>query len=187
MSNYGIASTNGVTNTYGQIAMAEPGNRQITIDYIGVNLLTGEVGSVEDALLTVGVDKALSTTPYNMTDDAVKYEYYANKGTMNPESSIVILGKYSETGLSYEAVGENIKATYFNLKNWDEVAAELGKENMWNVNKMFLSNQLKEGKTFILTHDLATATGYFKQEVNFLEQEGFKFVKEESMWKAIKN
>ena len=94
MSNYGIASTNGVTNTYGQIAMAEPGNRQITIDYIGVNILTGEVGSVEDALLTVGVDKALSTTPYNMTDDAVKYEYYANKATMNPESRTVILGKY---------------------------------------------------------------------------------------------
>lgn len=58
---------------------------------------------------------------------------------------------------------------------------------MWNINETFLSNQLKEGKTFILSHDPATATGYFKQEVNFLEQKGFEFIKEGSTWKAIKN
>ena len=37
-----------------------------------------------------------------------------------------------------------------------------------------------------LSHDSLKATGYFKNEVNFLKENGFKFIKEGKYWKVVK-
>ncbi len=72
------------------------------------------------------------------------------------------------------------------MKNWDEASGVLGAENMWNVNKAFIEQQLLKGKDFILSHDPLKATGYFAKEVELLTEKGFTFIRNGELWKAVK-
>ena len=99
----------------------------------------------------------------------------------------MMLGKYNQDGISYiEAAGN--KHTYFNLgdKGWNEALNKVGESNMWEINKKFLERQLQQGKSFYLSHDPMKASGYFQKEVNFLKDNGFKFIKDGDFWKAVK-
>ncbi len=101
-------------------------------------------------------------------------------------NSIEVIGKFNADGVSYVEVAKMRGATYFQLENWDDVATIIGEENMWNINELFLKQQMLEGKTFFLSHNPAKATGYFAQEVNFLKSNGYRFIKERSLWRAVK-
>ena len=114
------------------------------------------------------------------------YRKYAIEATVNSSSDIVVLGKFYRTGLSYDDVAEALKATYFNLPNWDEVEALLGKQNMWNINAKFLYDQILQDKTFILTHNPNKATGSFLKECQMLVFYGYEFVRDGDFWKAVK-
>ena len=99
----------------------------------------------------------------------------------------MMLGKYNQDGISYiEAAGN--KHTYFDLgdKGWNEALNKVGESNMWEINKKFLEQQLQQGKSFYLSHDPMKASGYFQKEVNFLKDNGFKFIKDGEFWKAVK-
>jgi hypothetical protein len=110
----------------------------------------------------------------------------AKLATINDFSDEVILGKFSRTGLSYTKIAEARKSTYFNLENWNAVSKKIGKKKMWEINKLFLEQQIAKGKNFLLTHDPAEATGYFLEEVNFLKTKGYTFIKDGEFWKAVK-
>ena len=115
------------------------------------------------------------------------YQTYAEKATKNANSTSVMLGKYNQDGISYiEAAGN--KHTYFDLgdKGWNEALNKVGESNMWEINKKFLEQQLQQGKSFYLSHDPMKASGYFQKEVNFLKDNGFKFIKDGEFWKAVK-
>ena len=115
------------------------------------------------------------------------YQTYAEKATKNANSTSVMLGKYNQDGISYiEAAGK--EHTYFNLgdKGWNEALNKVGESNMWEINKKFLERQLQQGKSFYLSHDPMKASGYFQKEVNFLKDNGFKFIKDGEFWKAVK-
>lgn len=114
------------------------------------------------------------------------YSNYAKQATKNPNSMEVVLGKYNQGGVSYTKVAEQRGATYFQLDNWDNVVKNVGEKNIWNINEAFIRQQASAGKTFILSHDPAQATGYFAKEVNLLKDMGYSFIKEGSVWRALK-
>ena len=98
----------------------------------------------------------------------------------------VVLGKYNQGGVSYVNVANSRGATYFQVDDWDGLVNSVGGEqNVWNVNQAFLQQQLDAGKSFILSHDPATATGYFLKEVNFLQNNGFQFIQDGPLWRAV--
>lgn len=111
---------------------------------------------------------------------------YAKQATKNPNSMDVVLGKFNQGGVSYTKVAEQRGATYFQLDNWDNVVKNVGEKNIWNINEAFIRQQASSGKTFILSHDPAQATGYFAKEVNLLKDMGYSFIKEGSVWRALK-
>lgn len=129
------------------------------------------------------------TTP--VTNNANKitdnlYYNYANQATKNPYSKEVVLGKYNQGGVSYTRVAEQRGATYFQLDNWDNVVKEVGENNIWRINESFIRQQASAGKSFILSHDPAQATGYFAKEVKLLRDMGYSFVRDGSVWRAVK-
>lgn len=115
---------------------------------------------------------------------------YAKESTHNDSSDMVILGKYnnSELGQSYIDTAIEYEATYFNMSNYDEVAAENDDDFMWSINEAFLSDQLSRGKNFYLTDNPNTATGAYAKEVKWLKDHGYRFEYNSvnGLWKAVK-
>ena len=71
------------------------------------------------------------------------------------------------------------------MNDWNGISDQIGLDNMWNINKEFLNQQISQGKQSYTTHDPFEATGYFKNEVDFLEIKGYTFEKEGDLWKAV--
>lgn len=114
------------------------------------------------------------------------YEEYAKEATKNSSYNTVVLGKYDEGGVSYVEVAKKYKVTYFQLSNWNEVQNTVGEENMWNINQQFLEQQMSQGKSFILSHNPYTANGYYGNEAQWLTNNGYRFVQEGNIWRAIR-
>ena len=131
-----------------------------------------------------GYGYSLSNTHKNTSTP--NYGNYAKKATHNPNSSEVVLGKYNSNGVSYVDVAKQRNATYFSMSNWDSVSKEVGADNMWKINESFLQQQIASNKSFILSHNPNTATGFFAQEVDFLIKNGFRFIQDGDFWRAIK-
>ena len=98
----------------------------------------------------------------------------------------MVIGKFAETGQSYQKVAAHLDATYFKVENWRELSQTLSKEELWQINKAFLSQQIKAGKQVILSSDPATATGTFPREVQYLKDLGYHFVKDGWVWEAVR-
>jgi len=111
---------------------------------------------------------------------------YAIQATNNPNSSKIVLGKTNEGGVGYIQVAKDKNATYFNLDNWDHLAKNMTRDEMWEINKTFLIQQLAKGKEILFSHNPNTATGAFLREVEFLKKRGFSFKKIDGTWKAVK-
>lgn len=116
------------------------------------------------------------------------YSEYAKDGTHEGVTNIVMLGKYKKNDTSsYERVARSRDATYFELENWNNVESKVGKENMWNINKVFLDQQWEAGKEFYFSHDPWKADGYYQEEVLYLIDLGVTdFVKDGDLWKAVR-
>jgi len=157
--------------------------------------LIGGPGTVEKIVTESAIGKGIQKGVDKAVDFLTKkpevtsgYEQYAIEATKNTNSNTVMLGKYSQDGISYINEAQIKGSTYFDLgtKGWNEAVSKVGEQNMWEINRKFLEQQIQQGKEFYLSHNPETATGYFKQEVDFLMKNGFKFIKEGSYWKAIK-
>lgn len=137
--------------------------------------------------MTFGIDAIiLGNAAFPPTGDPISYSEYAKQATKNPSSDIVVLGKFNEGGVSYVKVAEKYNATYFQLDNWEEVQGIVGKENMWNINQVFLEQQMSQGKSFILSHNPYTATGYYANEIQWLQHQGYTFIQNGDIWRTIR-
>ena len=72
------------------------------------------------------------------------------------------------------------------MKNWNQVTKGMTDAQIWKINEPFLRQQLSAGKQVILSHNPATATGFFAKEVTYLEQLGYRFVQDGWVRKAVK-
>ncbi len=88
-------------------------------------------------------------------------------------------------GKLYTKVAAHYRATYFKLDNWRQITKNLDNDEIWKINEAFLDQQIRAGKQIILSHDPSKATGFFLKEVSYLEDAGFKFIKDGWVWKAV--
>lgn len=114
------------------------------------------------------------------------FQDIATQATRNPESKMLVLGKYAQDGKSYVKVAAHFKATYFKVENWGTVTKGLSVSETWKINEAFLKQQLQLGKQIILSHNPGTATGFYRQEIDFLRALGYRFVQDGWVWRAIK-
>ena len=122
--------------------------------------------------------------------EAEEYAFNAIKGPDNADS--VVLGKYeSGSPTSYDSVAKDIDAQYFNLDNWNELSSKYTREEIWKINERFLDIQTSSGREIYLSHNpfeelVKTQSTYYKQEINYLLNNGYHFVKEGDLWHAIR-
>jgi hypothetical protein len=107
--------------------------------------------------------------------------------TNNPNSRIVVIGKNTPYSNSYQRVAQRRGATFFEVDEatWNSWERLYGRDNIWYINEQFMRTQLAQNKTFILSHDPNTATGFFLREVNFLRANGFHFIPDGDVWLAV--
>ena len=72
-------------------------------------------------------------------------------------SNEVVLGR---SGV-YEKFAEGKGATYFKMPDAEWIKLSQNSRTVWNINKAFLRQQLKAGKTFIMASNPVTAGGYY--------------------------
>ena len=116
----------------------------------------------------------------------VDFDDLARQATNNADSDTVLLGKYWQDGVSYVEVATDLGTTFFQLENWDAIQNQIGQNNMWFINERFLHQQLQQGQSFLLSHNPHTATGFFAQEVQWLIEQGFRFIQEGNIWRAVR-
>ncbi|GLS13041.1 DUF637 domain-containing protein [Hydrogenophaga electricum] len=115
----------------------------------------------------------------NLYDDRVRQ--LAAEAANNVDAKIVVLGKYIPNNpASYEQVARAQGATFFELpgRTWDDAVNQLGRDNVWQVNKRFLDNQIEQGKSFVFTaNPSALNAGYFtKLEYEYLLSKGYSVI-----------
>ncbi|UFH58041.1 hypothetical protein [Sulfurovum mangrovi] len=172
----------------------------------------GEAASITASVLMPGAvegTKALKKGLNNAVEDGVnidaKYvdgdgsggaiisdiEKLANDATHNPDADTVVLGKYiPDSDQSYEKIADSMDATYFELpgSSWDDAVSKYDYDNMWEINKQFLDNQINEGKEFIFTvNPTDIPEGKFtRMEYDYLKSQGYSLNKEGDIYRAIK-
>jgi filamentous hemagglutinin len=90
----------------------------------------------------------------------------------------VVLGKYIPgSSASYAAVAQARRSTYFSMSDWAQVKGQLGEDQMWNINKAFMDQQMAQGKKFLFTSDpsLAPSNSYTALERRHLLDSGYSF------------
>ncbi|MFC0350701.1 hemagglutinin repeat-containing protein [Undibacterium danionis] len=159
-------------------------------------VVAGKVTSAGASKLSEVETKALAAKMNNFYRDGTSPELVqktfnqaALSSTHNATSSEVVLGKYiPNSSQSYEAVAEARGATYFSMSDWSVVQGQLGADQMWNINKAFLDQQIAQGKKFLFTADPSASTaGYFtKLEYQHLINNGYRVIKDGGYYRAIK-
>ena len=117
------------------------------------------------------------------------FDDVARKATRNADSDRVVLGHFSREGASYQKVAAHYKATYFKVDDWSTVTKNLSQDEKWLINETFLTQQLRQGKRVLFSHDplKARAGSFFEREVTFLRDLGYSFrQKNEWTWEAVK-
>lgn len=163
-------------------------------------ILKGEVADVaDDALKNVKESKILTTS------EAEEYAFNAIRGS--DKADIVVLGKYdsvkNDTGeaildaygktipsdKSYNVIAENMNTQYFELDNWDDLTKVYSDEEIWKINERFLDIQTSSGRDIYLANDPSKYLGentYFAKELQYLQENGYTFVKEGEYWHAVR-
>ena len=122
------------------------------------------------------------------TAEAEEYAFNAIKG--REKSETVVLGKFEKgSNSSYDVVAQDIDAQYFNLDEWDELAAQYSNDEIWKINERFLDIQTSSGREIYLSHDPALFEGdgsFYSKEIQYLYDNGYKFIKEGDLWHAVR-
>jgi len=104
------------------------------------------------------------------------FDQAAVSSTHNAGAQEVVLGRYiPDSSESYDAIARSRGATYFSMSDWSAVQGQLGADQMWNINKAFLDQQITQGKTFVFTAnpELAPVGSYTAKEINHLKSKGY--------------
>jgi filamentous hemagglutinin len=75
--------------------------------------------------------------------------------------------------------------------SWSSVQGQLGGDNMWNINRAFLDQQISQGKSFIFTSDptilaKTNPTSFTAREYNHLIANGYIIEPTGGMYHATK-
>ena len=121
-------------------------------------------------------------------DEAEEIAFNSTQGRNNAES--VVLGKYGDGGpTAYTNVAKDMDAQYFQLDNWDELAAKYSDDEIWKINQKFLDIQTSSGREIYLSHDPKLYKGdgsFYSREIQYLIDNGYKFVDEGGIWHAVR-
>ena len=102
----------------------------------------------------------------------------------------VVLGKYGDGGpTAYASVAKDMDAQYFQLDNWDELAARYSDDEIWKINEKFLDIQTSSGREIYLSHNPEEYLGkeqFYSRELQYLLDNGYKFVDEGGIWHAVR-
>ena len=102
----------------------------------------------------------------------------------------VVLGKYGDGGpTAYTSVAKDMDAQYFQLDNWDELAARYSDDEIWKINEKFLDIQTSSGREIYLSHNPEEYLGkeqFYSRELHYLLDNGYKFVDEGGIWHAVR-
>lgn len=80
-------------------------------------------------------------------------------------------------------------AQYFNLDDWDELSSMYSPDEIWKINEKFLDIQTSSGREIYLSHNPSEYIddgSYYSQEIKYLIDNGYSFVKEGDIWHAIR-
>lgn len=80
-------------------------------------------------------------------------------------------------------------AQYFNLDKWDELSTQYSKDEIWKINERFLDIQTSSGREIYLSNNPAEFLGdgsYFSREIQYLIDNGYRFVQEGEVWHAVR-
>jgi len=117
------------------------------------------------------------------------FESTARNATRNPHSDKLVLGHYAHEGSSYQKVASHYEATYFKVENWNEVTKGLSQDEIWRINEIFLTQQLRQGKQVLFSYDPLKAKpgSFFEKEVYFMQELGYRFQqKNQWTWEAVR-
>ena len=102
----------------------------------------------------------------------------------------VVLGKYGDGGpTAYASVAKDMDAQYFQLDNWDELAARYSDDEIWKINEKFLDIQTSSRREIYLSHNPEDYLGkgqFYSRELQYLLDNGYKFVDEGGIWHAVR-
>ena len=140
---------------------------------IGKDLITGEAFNAIQ-----GADKADTVVlgKFDALKDANENFVYDANGNLIP------------TDKSYNKVAEQMGAQYFQLDNWDELAAKYDDNEIWKINEKFLDIQIASGREIYLSanpEEFIDGTSFYSKELQYLEKHGYHFVKEGDIWHAV--
>lgn len=117
------------------------------------------------------------------------FDDIASRSTKNAESKSLVLGHFSQDGISYQKVAAHYKASYLKIDNWSSVKKGLSAEEAWQINETFLIQQISQGKQILFSHNpLSPRVGsFFEKEVDFLKDLGYRFErKNQFTWEAVR-
>ena len=121
-------------------------------------------------------------------EDAENIAFDAIHGPNNADA--VVLGKYGDGGpTAYTSVAKDMDAQYFQLDNWDELAARYSDDEIWKINEKFLDIQTSSRREIYLSHNPEDYLGkgqFYSRELQYLLDNGYKFVDEGGIWYAVR-
>nr|VFK06727.1 MAG: filamentous hemagglutinin [Candidatus Kentron sp. LPFa] len=137
----------------------------------------------------VNVAKGTTKVDDVVTRGANWFDDVAQKATRSPNSKKVVLGHFSREGTSYQKVAKHYDASYFKLEDWKSVTKGLTQDEIWQINETFLTQQIRQGKQILFSHNplKAKAGSFFEREVDFLRELGYTFKKKNQWtWEAVR-
>ncbi len=74
------------------------------------------------------------------------------------------------------------------MNDWDNVQNLIGADEMWNINKAFLDQQMAQGKSFAFTTDpsLVNQTSFTYKEYQYLLSGNYLIVENKGLFYAAK-
>ena len=88
------------------------------------------------------------------------------------KADAVVLGKYGDGGpTAYTSVAKDMDAQYFQLDNWDELAARYSDDEIWKINEKFLDIQTSSRREIYLSHNPEDYLGkgqFYSRELQYL-------------------
>ncbi len=120
--------------------------------------------------------------------EAESYAFDAIKG--RNKSDAVMLGKYEKnSSASYDEMAKAYDCQYFNLDNYDKLATQYSKDEIWKINQKFLDIETSSGREIYLSHNPKINLGkgtFYSRELQYLLDNGYHFVREGEIWHAIR-
>ena len=121
-------------------------------------------------------------------EEAEEIAFNSIKGNKNADK--VVLGKYDDGGATaYTTVAKELNAQYFELDNWEELAAKYSDDEIWKINQNFLDIQTSSGREIYLSHNPAEYIGdgsFYSREIQYLLEAGYEFIDEGGIWHAVR-